>query len=602
MRKILLVVAVIAAALLAWRWFGHGGDGAIGRDDPLAFVPADTPYVFGNIEPLPGDLMARYLAQMDPQIAQWRRQIGQVLTQLDTVQADTATPEGDDVDADVDADDAAETAADGEAFTRRATAWLRAIDAELAAAPTAPALMARIGFDPAQARTAVYGIGLVPVSRTTLADSAAFVALIERLQQAAGESLVPLQLDGVERGWRFIVPEVPIQGVVAIIDGQLVLTIAPPDDAAALRTLLGLERPAHALADSGALQALNRAEGFTAYGSGYLDVARLLAQFQAPATALESAFLKAFETEKPNFPAGCEADVARLVKAVPRLIVGYTRMDAREMDVLARIETSAEIAAELRELRAPMPGLRLDDDALAVFGSALKISALPALANKLGAATRATPWTCPALLGLNEATATTRESLNNPAVYAAGPMANSLLLSLDRIAIDVPGKRLADIAGRFVIGSDNPAGLIATARNFVPQLASLKLEAGAPAQTLALDALAEFTDQPAFVALGKTALGVAIGKGEGARLPEFLETRGEARPVLYVRYRGTLMAEIARAMKEVAADLPEAERTEVIDSARMLEDVYARQMEAVEMAVELAPAGIELRQKIVMKP
>lgn len=598
MRKILLVVAVIAAALLAWRWFGHGGDGAIGRDDPLAFVPADTPYVFGNIEPLPGDLMARYLAQMDPQIAQWRRQIGQVLTQLDTVQADTATPEGDDVDA----DDAAETAADGEAFTRRATAWLRAIDAELAAAPTAPALMARIGFDPAQARTAVYGIGLVPVSRTTLADSAAFVALIERLQQAAGESLVPLQLDGVERGWRFIVPEVPIQGVVAIIDGQLVLTIAPPDDAAALRTLLGLERPAHALADSGALQALNRAEGFTAYGSGYLDVARLLAQFQAPATALESAFLKAFETEKPNFPAGCEADVARLVKAVPRLIVGYTRMDAREMDVLARIETSAEIAAELRELRAPMPGLRLDDDALAVFGSALKISALPALANKLGAATRATPWTCPALLGLNEATATTRESLNNPAVYAAGPMANSLLLSLDRIAIDVPGKRLADIAGRFVIGSDNPAGLIATARNFVPQLASLKLEAGAPAQTLALDTLAEFTDQPAFVALGKTALGVAIGKGEDARLPEFLETRGEARPVLYVRYRGALMAEIARAMKEVAADLPEAERTEVIDSARMLEDVYARQMEAVEMAVELAPAGIELRQKIVMKP
>src|SRR5690606_15216762 len=118
-----------------------------------------------------------------------------------------------------------------------------------------------------------------------------------------------LELAGVDAGWRFPIPETPIEAVIAILGDHLVFTLAPLDDAAALRQLLGLERPARSLADSGELQRLNQAEGFSGYGSGFLDSARLLALFRAPATPLETAFLSQFEIEKPTLPAECEADL-----------------------------------------------------------------------------------------------------------------------------------------------------------------------------------------------------------------------------------------------------------------------------------------------------
>ncbi|MCX7562180.1 hypothetical protein OS176_01260 [Xanthomonadaceae bacterium XH05] len=597
MRKAGIVLAVIAAAVLAWLWFGRGGDTAIGHDDPLAFAPADTPYVFGNITPPPAEAMKRYLAHMDPQITNWRQQIGRVLTGLDALDDDTTRPEVEASDASGEID--VEPAMDA-ATAQRARAWLRAIDAELAAAPDGAALMARLGFHPDHARMAIYGIGLVPVSRTVLADPAAFRALVDRLQRATGESFEPLQLEGVDSGWRIAAPDVPVQGIVAIVGNHLVVTVAPADSESALRTLLGLERPMRSLADGGELQTLNQAEGFTPFGSGYLDVRRLLAQFQTPATELESAFLAPLGIEKPNFPSDCDTGLSTLSEAIPRLIVGYTRMDADGIEALSRIDTSAAIATHLQSLRVPMPGLQVKDDALGLFGMAMKVSALPSLANALDAATRKQPWSCEALTALNELSTATRNGLSNPAVYAAGPMFNSMLLALDRIELDSTEWELRDLAARLVIGSDNPAGLIATARSFVPQLAGLSLQPDSRPQRLPTEALDEFIKQPAFVALAPNALGIAIGADQEARLPAYLQSTGDAQPLLYVRYRGALISEVARLMREASTDLPDAEREELVINADLLEEIYARHIDWLEMTVEFTAKGIEFRQRMAL--
>ena len=615
MRKIWIVAAVVAAAGLAWFWLGRDDAGSIGQDDPLAFAPHDAPYAFGNLTPLPTAVVARSLRQVDPQMAQWRRQIAQALALLDESDA-AADPDAADAVEDRDpaaAEGADDGRADGTAIAgddaagdagnaRRIGAWLRAFDAELAAAADAAALMARAGFDPASLRFAIYGLGLVPVSRTTLADPAAFRALVARMEAAAGETLPALELPGLEAGWRIALPQAPVEGVVAIADGHLILTLAPPGDSAALRTLLGLERPPRSLADSGALQTLNRAEGFTAWGSGFIDTARMFDLFRTPATPLEAAFLSAFDMDKPMLPASCDGDVARFTRAVPRLLAGYTHLDARRMEMLARIDTSPDIATELLTLRAPMPGLASAGDALGAFGLALKVSALPALGNRWSSATAAAPWTCPALDWINEAAAQTRAGLNNPALYAAGPVLNSVLVALDRFRFDLATQRPSELAARLVIGSDNPASLIATARSLVPQLTALALEPGAAPQAVPAELLMGAVEQPAFVAMDAGALGLAIGAGEDARLPGHLRAGEGSQPLLFVRYRGALMGEAARLMREAAKSAPDALRDELVSSAQMIEDAYTASIEAMEMSIGFSERGIELRQRIELKP
>lgn len=618
MRKLWLLVAAVAVAGLLWFWLGRGGSG--GSDgDPVAFVPQDTPYVFANLEPIPNAIVTKSLRQTDAYLALWRRQISSALKALETpasgsddddASADAADALADadenaeetDAEAAVDAEAESEAPAEIDAKSRRFAAWLRAIDAELATAPDARALLTRLGLDPSQLRTALYGIGLVPVSRTTLADPAAFKALVARLEQATGETFPRIELPGLDAGWRIAVPEAPIHGVVAIAQGHLVITLAPPQDSDALRVLLGLERPARSILDSGALVTLNRKEGFTAFGSGFIDTAALVAQLRTPATPLETAFLKPLELEKPTLPPECETDVARLVQAFPRMIAGYTRMDAGGMETLSLLETSPSIAQDLVTLRAPMPGLASASDALGSFGVAIKVSALPALGNRWGAAAAASPWTCPALSWINEAAAQARTGLSNPALFAAGPVINSVLVAVDRFSFDLSTQRPTDLAARLIIGSDNPASLVGTARTFVPQLASLKLEPGAAPQPIPDELLMGAIEQPAFVAMGEGALGLAVGEGEAQRLPGYLRADPAAQPLLHVRYRGAAMVEGARLMREAVALLPEPAREDLMLNAQLIEDVYSKQIEALEMSIGFTDRGIELRQRIEQKP
>lgn len=581
---VLLLVALAAGAFVLFR----GGTGGVGADDPLRYVPADTPFVFANVESIPEPVARRWLQQVDPQLAQWRRQIGVLLARAEASPA----RQPDDVEA-----DGGESEPDAEFLSPRAAAWLRALDAELAQATDAAALQKRFGFD-SRAKMAVYGIGLAPVARLTLADPAAFLAAIARIEHGAGEAFTALAVDGVDAGWRIDLPDSPIQGVVAVIGNHLVLTAAPLDDAAATRVMLGLDRPARSLADSGDLQALNRAEGFTAFGSGYLDSSRLLAQFRAPATALERAFLQPLDIEKPALPAECEADTALIAQSFPRLVGGYTRLDDRHMDGVARMLTSAPIAEDLMSLRAPLPGLAASDQALVTFGVGFKLSALAPLGRKLAAAVAAEPWTCPALSGLNDAVATLREGLANPALAMAGPMANSVLLALDEFEVDIEQAKFEKLSGRLVLGADNPAVLIGALAMVAPQVAALNLKPGEPPQRLQLDLLKTVIDAPLHAAMGEHALALAIGDGAEASLPAYLKTDAAEQPLLHVAYQGRFMGVIADAMREAAKAMPAAEAEDIRAQTQLMEDAYVRNIQWLGMSILLTQRGIEFRQRL----
>ena len=609
MRKgvILVVVALLlAAGFLWWRSGGPGGvsgssaDVVIQADDPLRFVPEDSPYVFANLAPLPEPMARFWLNQIDPQIPHWRRQIAMVLDAWETAEAE-ADSDIDHADIDPEADPESDSLARAaRSLPPQLAGWLRALDAELAQAPTAIELSERFGLG-TSSLSAIYGIGLVPVARLTLENPAAWNASMARMQANAGQTLEPLVMDGVDAGWRFPLPEVPLQVLMAVIGNHLVTTLAPLDDISAARQLLGLDRPFRSMADSNALQALNRAEGFTAYGSGYVDTARLLAHMRAPASPLEIAFLTPFDIEKPALPVECNADLDLIANSFPRLIAGYTRMDTTDIRSLTRIETAPAIAQDLMSLGAPIPGLAASADALLTFGFSLRAAALPALGNKYATATAQAPWTCPALVWLNDAAVEARSGLNNPALYAAGPMASSLLLSLEEFSFDLTAQKLTSIAGQLVIGSDNPAGLIAMARNFVPDSVQLDLQPGAAPQRLALPYLDSVTPEPVFAAMDGNALGFAIGAQQESRLAAHLKSDPDRKPMLHIGYRGSFMTEIAKLMRDAAQMMPDETGEEMLMQAQLLEDSYGRYIERMDMTVEATSKGLEFRQQVRMR-
>jgi len=570
MRKLVPVAAVALLAALAW--FFMGRDSGTNGADPLDFVPADTPFVFANIEPLPTAVTERYLALSAGSIPQYRSMLARGAGALEEK---------------------------GDAESLRAAQWMRAMEIELTRHPDPKSLMAAFGMS-LQGKAAIYGIGLAPVVRVSLADPAQFVASIERVETAANDKLPRFEREGVSAGWKLEIPDAPIGAVAAIVGNHLVFTFVPSGESVAIDELLGLSRPKTSLAKSGALAKLNREAGFTPYGSGYIDTARLLEQFRQPATALERAFLDAMEMEKPRIPAECNDDVKAIVANFPRAIAGYTKLDVVNASSVARIETSSAIAADLKTLLAPMPGLAVADKSMASFGFSIRPGAIPTWANKIADATAKNPWTCPALVELNDGTRKLREAANNPAFYAAAPMAYSLHFVLSRL--ELPFGNPDDkpkFAGKILIGSDNPAGLVSMARNFLPQIASLQLAAGAPPQPVPAELVKEFSDEPVFAAQTATALGISIGEGEEADLPAFLQTDAAApQPVLNVGYRGEFFASFGAFLRAEADKIePSAERDEMMAVADALEQAY-RQVDRVGFSIGFSDKGIELQQEM----
>lgn len=576
MRKILAVVVVLAVIAAGVWWFtgGNKGTGPLGgaaggiaADAPLDFAPADTPYVFANIAPLPEAERARWVQQMEAATVMWRHQLDTMKKALGTDE----TPEA-----------------------KRALAWMAAIEAEFAG-KTADEGIALIGGK-LDAVGALYGVGLAPVMRSELGDPAAFRATVERVAQRAGETLPTAKIDAVDY-WYFPIPSTTLRIVVALQANHLVITVAPTDDAA-LRTLLGIDRPASTLRDSGALQALNAKFGYSPIGSGYVDTARIADILVTPSTPLETALLGAVGIERPTLDAACKPEAQRLASLVPRLSAGYTRLEAGHMDMASRIETLPAIAADLQSLRTPMPGPRSAPDAVLDVGFGLNIGGLPAVLNRWADQAQAHTFACPQLLPLNDTANQLRTLGSNAGIYTVAPMFSALRVLVARADIESFMAGSPDASGKVLIASGNPAALLSMAKNFSPELASFDLKPDG--QVLAVPQVdANPLPLPAFAAMSPQVLALGVGADQQATLGEGLTLDPAFQPMLLYGFDGAFYGQIISFSMAQAALLAQTdeERAEAEQMAQMMRDSYGKMIKRAELSVDVDAHGLVFEQK-----
>ena len=659
MRKLipcLLIAGTVVVSGCNQQGPAGSGPGVIAADDPLNYVPSDTPYVMANIDPIPADVTSAWIDRIDkagkvgdlyadqieaaekltrdagadcsptaPAAAPAAAASGGGGGAMQDPASDAASP-ADPASASASASDAGDASAPSDASSPNLTApaadasappssedkcspasvadrdktlkLMEAFKAEVAG-KDAKGLIDLIGAVP-QTHFAFYGIGIVPVFRVELAKPDNLRATIGRIETQSGSKLGTGKVGGLDY---WIVggenPEGKINLVFAISGKQLVATIAPAKASEAdLRTLFGLDKPKKSLADSGDLTTLNKKMNYLSYGSGYFDSAKLVAELKAPPTPLETSFLTATGQHKPAVDAVCSAEYDQIAAAWPGASFGYSELSLQHMSLRAVLETRADIATDLKTLRAPMPGLAAAQDALADFGFSANLAKLPDVASKYADAAAKSPWKCESLAGLNTSMAQSKTTLTNPGFAGYAPMFHGFHAIVDKLDMK-DGQPIPDVAGVVAIGSDNPAGLLGLASS-LPGMADLGLKPDGvakplpPMPNLPINA-------PMFAAMTDKVLGVSIGTGEDAKLAAAMKSDDTQQPLLEFGAKGDIYHTFAQFQRKAAQSLGDPNAQKMMEEQAKMMDMYADWFKHVDLRIELTDAGIELHESVDMK-
>ncbi|MBA8888474.1 putative small lipoprotein YifL [Dokdonella fugitiva] len=551
MRTRILRHLALAATLVAVAGCGKKAD----TTTPLAFVPADTPYLFANIEPAPDSAIAHWREQMQGAWPLFTDMMDEMLAQVGKTDADSAAPK-----------------------------VLKAVLDEMRGRST-PEQWREIGFDP-KAHAAFYGVDLLPVMRLELADPDAFRAMIARIEQKSGTALGTTRI-GEQDVRTFGNDEA--RGLVAIEGKHLVVAFAAGGaDEALERKLLGIDRPAQVL-DASALADFNKARGYLPYGSGWVDTRRLVAMIAAKAAAGDPA-------KAPD--ATCRDEIDALAAKAPRLAIGYRDLDDKRMTMHARIELDPVLAKSLSALAAPLPGSTPDDALLDFALAAPVLKARDFLVAQADAVTKA-PFRCAELASINQSMAEAKAKLAQTIPPPFGDLSGARV-TLSRFAWPAGEASMPDVAGTFLLGSSNPALLASLAQMTSPALAGIAIAPDGKPVAIPSAALppqlAGKLDLD--VAMTTSAIGVSFGKDEAQRLAAAIAAPAAADGTLFtMRLRGEMYAKFADAMDRFSASLPPESRKQ-LDTQRKLYALYAQWFDHIDARMALVPEGVDFSESV----
>ena len=567
------------------------------KDAPLAFVPADTPYVIANLDVLDDSTRKAILAQVDAEIP---AQVAQMKAQADQMQAS---------DPDM-------------------AKYLRTVAGEFDGKTSAQVIQ-ETGIDP-KGYAAFYGLGLSPVLRMQLADPSAFQSFVAKIQSDYGKKFDVMTL-GTQSYQRYVAPASHLQFLIAVVGKQAVLAMLPDDAAQPLvRQALGLDRPSKSIQDTDTLTDLAKAKGYAKWAVGEIDLTRLLPLASGGQDPLALALLKvraeseSAKTGEPvtnlmQVPASCQADATRIATRMPQMSFGYTTLDDTHRDMRFDVTLASDIVSAFSGLKVELPGLGSDATAPFELSLALPMTQLRAFWSAQADAVAAKPFTCPMLENLNESFTNLGEGVQKAAVPPIGDLLG-LHIALDSYTPN-PNGGMPKLAGRVVVGTNNPAGLLAMAQVTSPLIAGVKLsDDGKP---VALPAqLTNALGETGWAAMGAKSLGLAVGDGEDGKLADLLkQPGGDAGDLMRVHLDGDmytswikLMAQRAESAASVASamdpDSPDAQQQDDQKNAASLASTKAQfaameseaaHIKAIGMNVKMGDQGLVITTHTELK-
>lgn len=563
MRPVALASACVSLLLLA----GCGKQGE--STAPLSFAPADTPYLFANSKPLPDDVAKAWRSRADVLRPYSNQSYDKFAELLRAGNPDVANE-------------------------------LQAVGAELASAKSAQQLDQQLGISP-KMRIALYGIGIAPVLRLELADPQAFRAFIARVEKRVGHPFKTATLDG-QQYWVNRYGSDKLQALLAIEGNQAVATLAPADaDPALLKRLLGLSKPEHSAADR--LSDIDGAHGYTDYGSGYLDLPKLLARLSDPKDAVTLAYAAALGATAPSSDPSCPAEFASIGAQVPLASFGYEQLQADHVRGSLDVALSTPLRGLLANLKQPVPGMAANPgDSLFDLVLALPLQKVQAFWQARARDVAAHPYKCPMLVSLNEGFKSMAAGLQQQ----MPPQAASLLgvrVVLDQLVLGRGPAATTQVAARLQVASTDPDALLQLAQKNLPQLALAAVKAdGKPIPVTLppqLHSLAGGTSQ-GWIAADQHSIGVGVGAGEDARLASMLTAdAGDGSGLMRMHFDGKLYGTFADFSDSMVGKMPPAMQPQLQQQGAMMR-LYAKWLRSADSKVTLDDEGMHMQFDVML--
>jgi hypothetical protein len=469
----------------------------------FAYVPVDTPYLLGNLQPPPDEVIDTFLQRFQPVLDSVQSELSKARESIEAEGAGDSVPPTEQQHHDM--------------GVQLMHAVLMELDGKLNRQG-----LESMGFD-LQSHKVVYGMGAFPVVRIGLSDATALRETILRILGNAGINPSELNHQGVPY-WRLgeeTDQQEPVGLYVAILDDHLAMSLFPyTAEAELLPAFLGLELPKESNA-AARLAELNSKHGYTAFGSGILELDKLLDEFITPGTVLARTLAANGEFDAESMTPECTTEIRSIVNNTPRMTMGVTELTAAAVGIQYRIETPAVLAQQLAGLVAEIPAVDPLSDRVLEFSFGMRFGAARDFLRKKVAAIMEQPYQCEHLQEINQGATEAFAQLNQP----IPPFVNNFLglrLSLSEIMMtdSIP----ENARGMAAVHVDQPEMFVGMAKMFLPDLSELSLVPGEPPVQLPASMI-PVPGVIAFAAISEDAIGLSLGEGEEGSLLGYLNEK-----------------------------------------------------------------------------
>jgi hypothetical protein len=398
----------------------------------LAKVPADSPYLFAMLDPMPQVVRQQTYASLDQKLEAERDRL-----ELDPNVDRSTLP----------VKDRLLLALFDELRGKDMNNWGR-----------------ELGFDP-NGRFVIYGLSIWPVLRVATSNDARLRQVIANIIAKSGAPATQHTLQG-RIYWQF--GDAEFTAVVSVGDGEVVAALLPaPALPQYLPIVLGLQRPSRSLNEDNKLAALVARYRFLPTMVGYVDAkigADILAQ-RAPTTNTE--LDRPLRAKIGPVSDACRADLDRIVAIAPRVVFGYRRLDAKGMQGTFILEMPPAITAVLQRLRVSVPDLEpgIGERAMMRFGIGARLDELLPLLKQLTAHIHSRPFQCSWFSELNAASEKLEQLLARP---LPPPLLGFRGVS---VVLEDMTKNPTNPRGHAVLVGDHASDLLAVVLKLLPGMA-----------------------------------------------------------------------------------------------------------------------------------
>lgn len=495
----------------------------------LALVPSDTPYLGGNLAPVPDALIDSYLTRFEPALVSLQADLSKARAELES------NPD--------------KLAEDTE--TRVVHALLQELDGKLNRAG-----LESLGFD-LSAEHVIYGISAFPVIRASLSDATALRATVQRVLDNAAIEAPQLEFQG-QSYWRIIPdrhdsddhdfygdedsvepdsgddadvstdatePEdkADIAFYVAILPDHLALGVLPiAAENEVLPAFLALQKPADSVAAK-RLGEINQRFGYSAYGTGVLDLQKFADELLNPDSLAGQLMASHGHDLGTKVTDQCRSEISSIIAHTPYFYTGVKELSETAVASQVVVETDSSIAAELINLVADVPVANAKSSYLAELALGLKVGPVRDFLRSKVMAVVDQPYQCELLQKMNTQAQEAADQLNQP----IPPMVNNLF-GLRAAISRIGGESAPQSAeGMIALHVTQPEMLVGMAQMLVPNIAEMDLTVGAPPVQIPPD-LIPLPDLVIYAAQAKTAIGLSVGEGQQNGLADFINQEGKS--------------------------------------------------------------------------